>query len=93
MSSWLSVSPTRSIIDNIKVWVYASENINMFQAHNTKLSLPTGFDGTSSSPPFLGWTDEIRTYINLYSIDIQYEMDQAIKVNDVCDKTTEIKTD
>eukprot|EP00971_Amphidinium_carterae_P063393 1254532-Amphidinium_carterae.1 len=78
-----SVSPTWSIIDNIKMWVYSSEDINMLQAHNTKLPLLTGFDGTSSSPPFLEWTDEIRTYINLYSIDIQYEMDQAIRLNDV----------
>eukprot|EP00971_Amphidinium_carterae_P293884 5834530-Amphidinium_carterae.1 len=82
-SSWLLVSPTRSIIDDIKMWVYPAEDINMFQAHNTKLPLPTGFDGTSSSPPFLEWTDEIRIYINLYSINIQYEMDQAIRVNDV----------
>eukprot|EP00971_Amphidinium_carterae_P176140 3491542-Amphidinium_carterae.1 len=81
VSSWSIVSPTRSIIDDIKMWVYSSEDI-MFQAHNAKLPLPTGFDGTSASPPFLEWTDEIRTYINLYSIDIQYEMDQAINVND-----------
>eukprot|EP00971_Amphidinium_carterae_P298929 5938938-Amphidinium_carterae.1 len=74
-----SVSPSWSIIDNIKMWVYSSENINMLQAHNAKLPLPTGFDGTSSSPPFLEWADEIRTYINLYSIVIQYEMDQAIR--------------
>eukprot|EP00971_Amphidinium_carterae_P194819 3865844-Amphidinium_carterae.1 len=65
------------------MWVYSSEDINMLQTHNTKLPLPTGFDGASSSPPVLEWADEIRTYINLYSIDIQYEMDQAIRVNDV----------
>eukprot|EP00971_Amphidinium_carterae_P302984 6020201-Amphidinium_carterae.1 len=74
-----------AIIDDIKIWVYnpSLDNINMLQAHNTKLPLPTGFDGTSSSPPFLEWADEIRIYINLYSIDIQYEMDQAISVSDV----------
>eukprot|EP00971_Amphidinium_carterae_P279083 5540130-Amphidinium_carterae.1 len=74
-----------AIIDDIKMWVYNPflDSINMLQAHNTKLPLPTAFDGTSSSPPFLEWADEIRTYINLYSIDIQYEMDQTIRVNDV----------
>eukprot|EP00971_Amphidinium_carterae_P189801 3767429-Amphidinium_carterae.1 len=79
VSSWLPLSPSWSIIHNIKMWVYSSEDINMLQTHNTKLPLPTGFDGTSSSPPFLEWADEIRTYIKLYSIDIQYEMDQAIR--------------
>eukprot|EP00971_Amphidinium_carterae_P122327 2422339-Amphidinium_carterae.1 len=49
--------------DDIKV--YQPMDINMLQAHNTKLPLPTGFDGTSSSPPFLEWTDEIKTYITL----------------------------
>eukprot|EP00971_Amphidinium_carterae_P044608 877312-Amphidinium_carterae.1 len=65
------------------MWVYSSEDINMLQAHKTKLPLPTGFDGTSAPPPFPEWTDEIMTYINLYSIDIQYEMDQAIRISDV----------
>eukprot|EP00971_Amphidinium_carterae_P128634 2547893-Amphidinium_carterae.1 len=55
----------------------------MLQAHNTKLPLPTGFDGTSASPPFLEWTDEIKTYITLYSVDIQQEMEHAIKLNGV----------
>eukprot|EP00971_Amphidinium_carterae_P117610 2329974-Amphidinium_carterae.1 len=59
------------ISNDIKFWHYQPKDINMLQAHNTKLPLPTGFDGTSSSsPPFLEWTNEIRTYINLYSIDI-----------------------
>eukprot|EP00971_Amphidinium_carterae_P250855 4979659-Amphidinium_carterae.1 len=55
----------------------------MLQAHNTKLPLPTGFDGTSASPPFLEWTDEIKTYITLYSVDIQQEMEHAIRLNDI----------
>eukprot|EP00971_Amphidinium_carterae_P350038 6491353-Amphidinium_carterae.3 len=57
-----------AIIDDIKMWVYPSldNGINMLQAHNTKPPLPTGLHGTSSSsPPFLEWADEIRTYINL----------------------------
>eukprot|EP00971_Amphidinium_carterae_P289952 5757379-Amphidinium_carterae.1 len=71
------------ISNDIKFWHCQPEDINMLQAHNTKPPLPTGFDGSASSPPFLEWTDEIKTYINLYSVDIQYEMDQAIKLNDV----------
>eukprot|EP00971_Amphidinium_carterae_P061899 1225931-Amphidinium_carterae.1 len=51
------MSPSWSIIDNSKMWVYSSENINMLQAHNTKLPLPTGFDGTSSSPPSIPRVD------------------------------------
>eukprot|EP00971_Amphidinium_carterae_P299590 5952340-Amphidinium_carterae.1 len=91
-----TLMPSRLVqhtIDDIKMWVINPPlaSINMLQAHNTKLPLPTGFDGTSSSssspPLFLEWADEIRTYINLYSIDIQYGMDQAIKVNDVIHTT------
>eukprot|EP00971_Amphidinium_carterae_P251593 4994545-Amphidinium_carterae.1 len=83
----VATMPSRLVQHHInndnKMWHYLPEDINMLQAHNTKLPLPTGFDGTSSSPPFLEWTDEIKTYINLYSVDIQYEMDQCIKINDV----------
>eukprot|EP00971_Amphidinium_carterae_P344361 6484719-Amphidinium_carterae.1 len=80
-SSMTSRLVQSAIIDDINMWVYSTPlaSINMLQAHNTKLPLPTGFDGTSSSSsssssssPFLEWEDEIRTYINLYSIDIQY---------------------
>ena len=64
------------LVDNVAFY------INMMAHPNTRLLMPTSFDG--NTPPFLEWTSEVRVFCQLNDFGFMINLDTAFnEVNPV----------